>query len=115
VEDFPAALAWSPDGSRLAVGGGEGGLFLVDATDGSVTRFGDHAPGVLELAWQPKGTLLASAGQDGTVRAWDIADPAAAPRVLHRAARWPAGLSWRADGQRLAFAQGRDVLLFDAS
>lgn len=114
IEDFPAALAWSADGSQLAVGGGEGGLHLIDAATGAVTHLGDHAPGVLELAWQPKGSLLASSGQDGAVRLWDLAAATPASRVLHRAARWPAGLGWRNDGQQLAFASGRDALLFDA-
>lgn len=115
IEDFPAALAWSPDSRQLAVGGGEGRLWVIDATGGAVQQLGEHAPGVLELAWQPKGVLLASSGQDGAVRLWNMHEPTAAPRVLHRAARWPAGLGWRADGQRLAFASGKDVLLFDAA
>lgn len=113
VEDFPVALAWSPDGTELAVGGGEGRIYLVRASDGEVRLLGEHAPGVLELAWQPKGALLASAGQDGTVRLWTPRAQDAAPQLLHRAVRWPAGLAWRADGQRLAFAVGKDVLLFD--
>src|SRR5262245_51462587 len=58
IEDFPVAMAWAPDGTALAVGGGEGRLYLVSA-DGSATRqFGEHAPGVLELAWQPRGAQL---------------------------------------------------------
>jgi len=115
VEDFPTALAWSPDGRTLVVGGGEGGLYRIDAQTGECTRFGDHAPGVLELAWQPKGNLLAVSGQDGAVRLWDMQDAATPPRLLHRAVQWPAGLAWRQDGQRLAFASGKQVLVFDAA
>lgn len=110
IEDFPAAIAWSPDGTVLAVGGGEGNLFEVNATTGTVHKRGEHAPGVLELAWQPKGGLLASAGQDGSVQLWQPG--AAAAQVLHRSPRWPAGLAWRADGLMLAFTSGRDVQLF---
>jgi WD40 repeat protein len=114
VEDFPVALAWSPDGTQLAMGGGEGPILLLDSNTGAARLLGEHAPGVLELAWQPKGALLASAGQDGSVRLWNTQGEDPAPRTLRRAARWPAGLSWRADGKVLAFAQGKDVLLFDA-
>ncbi|HTQ36680.1 MAG TPA: hypothetical protein VMH77_06555 [Steroidobacteraceae bacterium] len=114
IEDFPVALAWSPDGTTLAIGGGEGGLYLL-SPEGTVRSLGRHAPGVLQLAWQPRGTSLASSGQDGAVLLWQAADPQQAPHVLARATRWPAGLTWRADGQYLAFAQGRDVLLFDAA
>ena len=114
-DDFPAALAWSPDSSQLAVGGGEGRLYLIDAATGATRQHGEHAPGLIELAWQPKGPQLASAGQDGAVRLWNMQDASAAPRILHRAPRWPAGLAWRNDGQKLAFASGKDVLLFDAA
>lgn len=114
VEDFPAAMAWAPDGSALAVGGGEGRLWMLDARTGEATALGEHAPGVIELAWQPKAQQLASAGQDGSVRLWNARDPAAASRVLHRAVQWPAGVAWQADGSRLAFAQGRAVRLFSA-
>jgi WD40 repeat protein len=112
IEDFPVAVAWSPDGGRLAVGGGEGGIHLLDAGTAVVQKLGEHAPGVLELAWQPKGTGLVSSGQDGAVQLWNTAS-AQAPRQLARGARWAAGLAWRADGAQLAFAQGKDALLLD--
>lgn len=114
VEDFPVALAFSPDGRELVVGGGEGRIYRVSTEDGATTLLDDSSPGVLELAWQPKGNVLAAACQDGAVRLFDMA--AAAPaRVLHRSVRWPAGLGWRNDGRQLAFASGKDVLVFDAA
>lgn len=113
IDDYPVALAWSPDGRSLAAGGGEGGIHLV-GTDGGVRQLGEHAPGVLELAWQPKGATLASSGQDGAVRLWNTDEPRE-PRVVAQAPGWPAGLAWRADGQQLAFARGRDLLRFDAA
>jgi WD40 repeat protein len=113
VEDFPVAMAWAPDSSALAIGGGEGRIWRIEARTGGATPLGEHAPGVLELAWQPKGQLLASAGQDGSVRLWNTQEPDAAAQVLHRATRWPAGVAWQADGARLAFAHGRAILLFN--
>jgi WD40 repeat protein len=113
IEDFPVAMSWAPDGAALAVGGGEGRIYLVRADGGVVKPVGEHAPGVLELAWQPKGAWLASSGQDGAVRLWQPLDMEGEPRVLQRAPRWPVGLAWRADGRQLAFAQGKDVFLFD--
>jgi len=113
IEDFPVAVAWAPDGASLAIGGGEGRIYLLNSDGSGVHQLGEHPPGVLELAWQPQGSSLASSGQDGAVRLWQPADPQAQSQELGRASRWPAGLAWRADGRQFAFAQGKDVLLFD--
>jgi WD40 repeat protein len=112
IEDFPVALAWSPDGASLAVGGGEGRIYRT-RIEGNAELLGEHAPGVLELAWQPKGSTLASSGQDGAVRWWQPAAAGQEPRVLAQAPGWLAGLAWRGDGRQLAFARGKDLLLFD--
>lgn len=114
IEDFPVALAWAPDGASLAVGGGEGRIYLVNTDGSGAEQLGEHAPGVLELSWQPQGSTLASSGQDGAVRCWRPAEPGQASRLLAQAPGWPAGLAWRVDGRQLVFARGKDVLLFDA-
>jgi len=115
VDDFPVSLSWMPDSSAVIVGGGEGQILRVHAQSGAVQKLGEHAPGVLELAWQPKGAMFASAGQDGSVRLWRANEDAAEAQQLHRSPRWPAGLAWNSDGQTLAFASGKDVLLFDSA
>ncbi len=114
VDDFPVAVAWTPDGSSLIVGGGEGGIYSVQEKDGAVAKLGEHAPGILQLACQPKGALLATSGQDGSIRLWTVAGEASA-QLLHRAKNWPAGVAWRGDGEALAVARGKDVLVFDAA
>ncbi len=115
IDDFPVALAWMPDGKALIVGGGEGGLHRVQVQDGGVQKLGEHAPGLLQLAFAPKSTLLASSGQDGSVRLWSEEGDTLIPRIVHRGKAWPAGLSWRADGQALAFGAGKDVVVFDSA
>jgi WD40 repeat protein len=113
IDDFPVAMAWSPDGNSLVIGGGEGRLYRLSPRDGAIAEPGEHSPGVLELAWKPGGAMLASSGQDGSVRLWNMDAEAGESRLLHRSPRWPAGLAWRNDGKALAFASGKDLLLID--
>lgn len=64
------ALAWSPDGTRLATSDGK--LVRVwDAASGKpLLQFTGHSDDVFALAWSPDGTLIASASADGTVQVW---------------------------------------------
>ena len=71
-----ARVAWSPDGTRLASGGGSRGggeVFLWDAHSGERLRTFADAPGsVLALDWSPPGDLLVSGDSDGILRWWDV-------------------------------------------
>ncbi len=65
-------LAYSPDGSRLAVGTFGGSLELWDTRTGQrAAMFNGHAGAIRSVAFSPDGTRLASGGLDGTVRVWD--------------------------------------------
>jgi WD40 repeat protein len=67
-----AALAYSPDGRRLASAGHDRLLKVWDATTGGelFTARGHTRP-ILSVAFSPDGRRLASADQDGTVKVWD--------------------------------------------
>jgi WD40 repeat protein len=69
---FAEFLAYSPDGSRLAVGTFGGSLELWDTRTGQrAAMFNGHAGAIPRVAFSPDGTRLASGGLDGMVRVWD--------------------------------------------
>ncbi len=68
------ALAFSPDGTRLASASGDDAVLVCDADTGAVVaRLRGHDRGVNGLAFFPDGRRLATTGNDHTVRLWDVA------------------------------------------
>jgi WD40 repeat protein/mono/diheme cytochrome c family protein len=68
------ALAWSPDGSRIAVAGAAPEVNVYDAETGArVAACKGHAAGIYALAFSPDSAQLATGGFDGTVRLYGAA------------------------------------------
>ncbi len=125
------ALAWSPDGRRIASSGGqalytdEGELvqgepydFTVqvwEATTGEcLLIYRGHSNEVHALAWSPDGTRLASGSMDGTVQVWDAATGQnLATYNSHIEA--VSALAWSPDGQRLASTGDNTAQVRDAT
>jgi hypothetical protein len=92
-----AALAWSPDGNRIAVAGAAPEVNVYNADTGArVAACTGHSAGIYSVAFSPDGATLATAGFDGTVRLYDPATgmlkKAFVPVPLEKATSEPGGV-----------------------
>ena len=78
------AIAFSPDGSRVALAGFDGTLRLLDGATGveMLTIFA-HPSAVADVAFSPGGNQLASASYDHTVRLWDASRLTSDPQASY--------------------------------
>ncbi len=68
------AVAISPNGQRLAVGGSDGLLRVWDTLDGrEIVRIPGHTDWITSLAFSPDGSRVITGSRDLTVRLWDLA------------------------------------------
>jgi WD40 repeat protein len=99
--DAVSALAFRPDGERMATASFDHTIKVWEVESGRVAQtFTGHQDKVLALAYSADGQLLASAGLDGTVRLWDAARGRRIATLTSRN-RCVQGIAFTPDGRRL--------------
>jgi hypothetical protein len=108
----PGVVAFSPDGSRLALGGGPTYVVNADGTNMHPISFA----GGSELAWSPDGSILVTSSHPGgvdeggiwlldptaDVSACDPRQPCPADRTRQVSAEGALNPAWSSDGSQLA-------------
>ncbi|MBI3271339.1 MAG: protein kinase [Planctomycetes bacterium] len=95
-------LALSADGQRLARGGEDGRILLLERATGSTREARSDAGPIKTLAFSADGRFLLSGGQDGALRLWDAAT--AAPVGVFQEAGTPLTAAQLGAEGRLALA-----------
>jgi WD40 repeat protein len=95
------AIAFRPDGERMASASFDRTIKVWDVDSGRIVRtFIGHQDKVLSLAYSADGRQLASAGLDGTVRLWDAVTGRERACLTSRNA-CVQGIAFTPDGRRL--------------
>ena len=109
------SMAFSPDGTQLALGLRDSTVRLHDtATGAELRRLSGHRAEVFAVAWSPDGHQLASTGDDRTIRLWNLGHTQQVNRLtrkFHHPLIFPGGdqIAGVTDGKRIAIWNGVDA------
>ncbi|KAJ0416039.1 transcriptional regulator of RNA polII, SAGA, subunit-domain-containing protein [Aspergillus carlsbadensis] len=105
-QDSVSVLAFSPDGSNIAIGDSRGRVLVYKVTDGSlvVDRWTAHTSRITSIAWNNNGTHVASGGLDTNIFVWSLTAPGDWLQVSHAHKEGVNGVAWIAGGSKIASA-----------
>lgn len=104
------ALAFSPDGSRLAVAS-YGGVTIWDIAARSKSLELAWKGSLISMAWSPDGAVIACGSQDATVHFWRLAS--GRDSEMSGFPTKPRALAWDARGSWLATGGSSDIALWN--
>jgi WD40 repeat protein len=107
---YKVALAWRPDGKRIALTTEEAIVIYDWSTGESMATLSNPVHSAWSIAWHPKGNWLASWDRE-EIHIWDTRTE----QVLDSAPAqvYSADLAWRPDGNQLAASFGENVKIWD--
>lgn len=107
-----AAIAWAPNGARIATGG-FGGVWLHDVEGKSrETTALPWKGAVLTLAWSPNGKVIAGGMQEGAVHFWRLSGGHSQMQGYPGKVR---ETRWSANSRHLATGAGASIVIWDFS
>lgn len=116
MSDYVTAIAWTPDGSRLAACSAAGEVVLYEAKTGTPEILQPPEGASIDaLSLSQDGQFLAVGGQTGTIRIWhmDRKIPQLHSQLEHPRV-WVDRLQWHPCYPELAFSLGRYAQVWDA-
>lgn len=101
-----SALAFSPDGSLLAVGDSRGRILVYKVADGSLVndRWTAHTARVTSLAWDESNTYVVSGSVDTNIFVWSMNSPGDWLQVTNAHKEGVNGVAWVAGSSKVASA-----------
>jgi hypothetical protein len=109
-----SAVAFSPDGTRVASGSSDGSARVFDAATGAEIARLDHDDSVSAVAFSPDGTRVATGSYDDSARVFDAATGTEISRLDHGSG--VRAVAFSPDGTRVATGSSDDsARVFDAA
>ncbi|OKL55719.1 hypothetical protein UA08_09095 [Talaromyces atroroseus] len=107
-----STLAFSPDGTLLAVGDSRGRILVFRSKDGSLVtdRWTAHTSRITSIAWNSKGTHVASGSLDTHIFVWSLEKPGDWIQGNNAHKEGVTGVAWIADETKIASA-GTDAAI----